>query len=74
MQTLQYLVFTPIFTPTGYYDKEVEDKEGRKSIKRVTTHGYYLRVKDPLQVLQQSAAVHAKEGRLAWPSCVPHDV
>ena len=59
---------------TSVDDKEVEDKEGKKSIKRVTTHGYYLRVKDPLAVLQQSAAVHAKEGRLAWPSCVPHNV
>ena len=43
-------------------------------MKRITTHSYYLRVKDPLQVLQQSAEVHAKEGRLAWPACVPADV
>jgi hypothetical protein len=42
--------------------------------KRVTTNGYYLRVKDPLAVLRESAAVHAKEGRLGWPACVPHDV
>ena len=25
-------------------------------------------------MLQQSAEVHAKEGRLAWPACVPADV
>ena len=59
---------------TSVDDKEVDGKDGKKTIKRVTTNGYYLRVKDPLAVLQQSAAVHAKEGRLAWPSCVPHDV
>ena len=59
---------------TSVDDKEVVSKDGVKSTKRVTTHGYYMRVKDPLQVLQQSAAVHAKEGRMAWPACVPHDV
>jgi hypothetical protein len=59
---------------TSVDDKEVEDKDGKKVMKRITTHGYYLRVKDALKVLQESAAVHAKEGRLAWPSCVPHDV
>ena len=58
---------------TSVDDKEVE-VDGKKVIKRVTTHGFYLRVTDPLEVLQQSAAVHTKEGRLAWPSCVPHDV
>jgi hypothetical protein len=62
---------------TGHFTS-VDDKEtevgGKKVIKRVTKHGYYLRVKDPLAVLQQSAAVHAMEGRLAWPANVPHDV
>ena len=53
--------------------KEVE-VHGRKVQKQVTSHGYYLRVKDPLAVLQQSAAVHAAEGRMAWPPNVPADV
>lgn len=58
---------------TSVDDKEVE-VDGKKVVKRVTTNGYYLRVKDPLAVLRQSAAVHAKEGRLGWPSCVPSSV
>ena len=38
----------------------MEDKEGKKSIKRVTTHGYYLRVKDPLAVLQHVKGVGSR--------------
>ena len=62
---------------TGHFTsvdtKEVE-VHGRKVSKEVKSHGYYLRVKDPLVVLQQSAAVHAAEGRMAWPPNVPADV
>jgi hypothetical protein len=62
---------------TGHFTsvdtKEVE-VHGRKVSKEVKSHGYFLRVKDPLAVLQQSATVHAVEGRMAWPPNVPADV
>ena len=59
---------------TSLDNKEVVDSAGIVSTKQVTTHGTYLRVKDPLDVLQKSAAVHAQAGRMAWGAHVPHNV
>lgn len=52
----------------------MELKDGTKVKKTVTSHGTFLRVKDPLDVARRSAQVHARNGHMAWPSNVPADV
>jgi hypothetical protein len=59
---------------TSVDEKEVELKGGGKVMKKVTSHGTFLRVKDPIDVARRSAQVHARAGRMAWPMNVPADV
>ena len=58
---------------TSVDEKEVE-VGGKKIMKKVTSHGTYLRVKDPLDVARKSAQVHASSGRMAYPGNVPADM
>jgi len=58
---------------TSVDEKEVEVK-GKKVKKKVTSHGSWLRVKDPMAVVRQSAQVHARAGRMAWGGNVPANV
>ena len=54
---------------TGQISVTVE-KDGRPK----QQHGYYLRVKDPVEVLKQSARVHCEALRVAYRGNVPAGV
>jgi hypothetical protein len=73
---------TGTFTSVDEKEIEIETKElgsdGKKIKKKVkktvTSHGTWLRVKDPLDVARESARVHAQQGRMAWGFNVPADI
>ena len=56
-------------------ERDALGKKIKKKVKKsITSHGTWLRVKDPIEVARESACVHARAGRTAHLANVPADV